>query len=98
MGRRSKSVAMQSIALAQSPKKLIIVNIEDPRWSRRGRLWNYYYEHFYGDADEDHFFFTRSSFCNLIDAAFAGKRKEFETIRTLKGNYLLAAIDLESQV
>lgn len=78
-------------------KKLIIVDIEDPRRSRRGRLWNRYYEHFYGDADEDHhFFFTRSSFRNLIDAAFAGKKKDFETIRTLKGNYLLAAIDLTS--
>jgi hypothetical protein len=32
----------------------------------------------------------------LIDAAFAGKKKDFETIRTLKGNYLLAAIDLTS--
>ncbi|MGJ5092117.1 class I SAM-dependent methyltransferase [Bradyrhizobium oligotrophicum] len=81
--------------VASVARRLIVVDIEDPHRSRRGRLWNRYYEKFYGDADDDHAFFTRSTFRNLLEAAFPGRRKRFESIRTVKGIYLLGVVDID---
>lgn len=81
--------------LKRLSKKLIIVDIEEPSRTRRGKMLNFYYENIYGDAGDFHRFFTRSTFKNLVEAAFAGRQIVFENIPTIKGTYMLAAIDLD---
>lgn len=82
-------------------KRLIIVDIENPKkGSRSARLMNRYYERFYGDGDDhDHHFFTRDKFRKLVELAFndvkdADKHIKFDSIETLKGNYMIAIIDI----
>ncbi|WP_152485795.1 class I SAM-dependent methyltransferase [Euryhalocaulis caribicus] len=72
--------------------KLIIVDIEEPSRTLRGRFFNWYYERFYGDAGHSHNFLTQARFRNLISYYFERKDITFETIETIRGRYLMAKI------
>jgi 2-polyprenyl-3-methyl-5-hydroxy-6-metoxy-1,4-benzoquinol methylase len=79
-------------AMKMLAKRLIIVDIEDPRRSKAGRLFNRYYENFLGDGADDHNFLTKKKFRNLISRAYPEAEVGFEDIRTIKGRYMLADV------
>ena len=83
-------------AMREVAKRLIIVDIEDPRRSRAGRIFNKYYENFLGDGADDHNFLTKNKFRNLISRAYPDAEVEFEDIRTIKGRYMLADIQFSN--
>ncbi len=81
--------------LKQISKRLIIVDIENPKKSsRKARLFNYYYEEIYGDgADDQHRFHSKDSFRTLINLAFSGAKITHDKCDTIKGVYMIAVID-----
>lgn len=75
-------------------KRLIIVDVEDPKAGWLSYLFHLYYVHIYGDGEDLHHFFTRDTFVKLIRLAFVDAHEvRFEKIHTIKGNYLIATID-----
>ncbi len=74
-------------------RKIIVVDIEDPRRSRRGRLFNWYYTNVLGDAGASHHFLTPNTFRRLLEAAFGDRLGGIEMIETLKGRYMLGVIN-----
>jgi ubiquinone/menaquinone biosynthesis C-methylase UbiE/ADP-ribose pyrophosphatase YjhB (NUDIX family) len=76
-------------------RRLIIVDVEDPRRGRLSKIFNYYYEHVLGDGEEDHHFFTRDTFQKLIRLVFSDAHKiQIDKIGTIKGTYMIAVIDV----
>ena len=71
--------------LKEISKRLILVDIEDPKRSLRGRAMNFYYERIYGDAGvSDHRFFTRTTFRNFVEAAFRRQGRRMTKFIQLK--------------
>ena len=84
-------------SLKRLSKRLIIVDIENPKKSTfSARFWNRYYEDWLGDGDDHaHKFHGKDSFAKLINLAFSDAEKiVFANQRTMKGNYMLAVIDI----
>lgn len=81
--------------LKEVSKKLVFIEIMEPRNHKVSRIFHWYYENFYGDGARDHRFFTVESFHRLIELAFSDGRKPiFERVRTIRGLYIIAVIDL----
>lgn len=85
------------IALTGSIKdfgsRLILVDIENPRKSSfRAKLWNDYYRCFLGDLGN--YFLTQEEFQNALSCVYEGKKFAFDTVSTIKGNYMFAIVDL----
>ncbi|MFC1879314.1 methyltransferase domain-containing protein [Chloroflexota bacterium] len=75
-------------------KRLIIIDIEDPRRERSSYLIHLYYKKIYGDGDEEHRFFTKDTFEKLIRFSFSDASKiVFDRLHTFKGTYMIAVVD-----
>ncbi len=72
----------------------LIVEIENPKMSIRGRLFNFYYENFYGDGDDDHKYFDRDIMKRMLALAYGEDKIEIASIGTIKGDYLAALVDV----
>lgn len=73
-------------------KRIIIMDVEDPRQNFLARLWNNYYVKLL--KDQGAFFITFQQFREIIKLFFSDTKKVlFEKIRTIKGVYMLAVID-----
>ncbi len=84
-------------SLKRLSKRLIIVDIENPKKSfLSARVFNKYYENWLGDGDDHiHKFHSKDSFDKLIKLAFSEAEKiEFSYQRTIKGNYMIAVVDV----
>lgn len=92
---RNKDELLAILARLRSiSKRLIIVDIENPKLAYVSRLFNLYYSHVYGDGDEYHHFFTGHQFRKLVRLAFpAPYRTTFAKIHTIKGTYMIAVVD-----
>jgi ubiquinone/menaquinone biosynthesis C-methylase UbiE/ADP-ribose pyrophosphatase YjhB (NUDIX family) len=74
-------------------KRLLVVDIEDPKRSRLSWIVHLYYTRIYGDAGEH--FFSQDQFRSLIQLVFTNAIKvTFDRVKTLKGTYMIAAVDL----
>lgn len=62
--------------------------------TRLSSLINWYYERVLGDGSDDHFYFTRRSFEQVVRLAFSEFRLKFGLVPTIKGIYMIAVIDL----
>jgi len=78
--------------------KIIIVEIENPlECSLISYLWNFYYKHFLHDNCT--FFLTKEEFKNLIINCIDNSVKvSFDSVRTIKGNYLFAVIERKTNL
>lgn len=73
-------------------KRIIIMDIENPRKTFLARLWNNYYVKIL--KDQGKFFMNFSQFKEIMQLYYQqAKRVECSTIRTIKGIYILAVID-----
>lgn len=82
------------ISLSKIAKRLLIVDIEDPKRSILGTLFNKYYELFLGDGVSDHRFLTKSQFRNLIRKAYPSAIVHYQDLYTIKGRYMMADVQL----
>lgn len=92
---RSKDELLAILGRLRSvSKRLIIVDIENPKLAYLSRFFNLYYSHVYGDGDECHYFFTGHQFRKLMRLAFPNPNKTtFDKIHTIKGTYMIAVVD-----
>ncbi len=73
-------------------RRLIVVDIEQPRRSRLGWWFHLYYWYFCGDEGRD--FFTRETFQGALRLIFKDATKEHsEHIHTIKGVYMIGVFD-----
>lgn len=78
-------------SLSQVARRIIVVDIEDPkRSSRRAYFWNQYYKLFLGDDGD--LFFNYAEFKELINRTFPHAAIDFQTIQTIKGRYMVADV------
>jgi SAM-dependent methyltransferase len=83
-------------SLAGVARKALIVDIENPLTSgRSARLWHQYYVRWLGDRGG--FFLTAGQFEAFIRAAFPQSGIRFDQVRTSKGNYLFALVELPTR-
>lgn len=77
-------------------KRLIIVDVEEPRRSKLARVFNWYYSYVYGDAahGDGHRFYTNEQFQTLVNLAFPDRNVQFFCNQNLRGRYMLAVVDL----
>jgi len=75
-------------------KRVIIVDIENPKRELISKIFHLYYTYVYGDGKEEHHFFTRDTFEKLIQLAFPNTvNTQIEYLRTVRGYYMFAVID-----
>ncbi|OGE23226.1 hypothetical protein A2688_00675 [Candidatus Daviesbacteria bacterium RIFCSPHIGHO2_01_FULL_38_8] len=77
--------------LKQLGKRIIILDIEDPKRSLLASLWNNYYVHIL--KDQGGLFMSFDQFQDLINLFYSDSKKTLKKIRTIKGSYMLAIID-----
>ncbi|MFA6407437.1 MAG: methyltransferase domain-containing protein [Candidatus Paceibacterota bacterium] len=79
-------------SLKNVSRKLVIVDIENPRQSTKAAyVWNWYYRKILGD--QGGFFLSQEQFHNIIKGFFSHERVKFGVIYTVKGRYLTAIVD-----
>jgi len=78
--------------LATLARRLLVVDIEDPRLRLGARLWNAYYRRFL--ADDGRGFLTAQDFQTVITAAVPQAGIRFGCVQTIKGRYLTGVVDL----
>lgn len=81
-------------SLKRVARRLIIVDVEQPRRTRYAKLFNWYYTHVL--QDEGHRFLDWGQFKRLVQLYYG--QAAFQLVRTIKGRYMLAVIDLEKQL
>jgi len=69
--------------------RLIIVDVEDPRRRVSAAFFNWYYRKI--QRDQGHFFYSQDQFQKLIGLVYGPFK--FETVRTLRGAYMMAIVD-----
>lgn len=69
-------------------KRVIILDIEDPKKNFLARAWNSYYRHFL--KDQGGFFLDFEKFKKIICLYFGSKNCSFTRVQTIKGPYILA--------
>jgi ubiquinone/menaquinone biosynthesis C-methylase UbiE len=74
-------------------RKIVICDIEEPRRTRRGMLFNSYYEHFVGDGDQNNIFYDYPAFQRLIGNYFDDMSVKFQKIWTVRGDYMFAVLE-----
>lgn len=72
-------------------RKVIIMDIQNPRSGLLSRLWNMYYR--MALKDQGSFFMDYQQFIQVIRVVFLTNKIEFKRINTIKGTYMLAVID-----
>lgn len=72
-------------------KKIIIMDIEDPKLSAKARLWNAYYVFML--KDQGGFFINYSQFKKALRIAYEGMSIKTKKISTIKGHYMLAIVN-----
>jgi len=79
--------------LISAGKRILIIEIENPLKNNiLSYLWNFYYKHFLKDNGTN--FLNRKYFMNLISKSFNTPiRCRFSLIDTMKGTYMMAAIE-----
>lgn len=86
----AKQIEKSLRKLKRLGKKIIIMDIENPKLSRLARLWNAYYVFML--KDQGGFFIDYSQFCRVLQVVFADRHFETKKVKTIKGNYMLAVI------
>jgi len=76
--------------LASTGRRILLLEIEDPRRSHVARVWNGYYRIFLGDKGFN--FIDRGTFVAL--AHELSPSAVIRTIRTIKGNYMFSTLDV----
>lgn len=81
-------------SLQRVAKRILIVDIEDPRRSGlRARIYNLYHTWFLGDQGKN--FFSREEFSYLISSFYKGAINiRFDDLNTVRGRYLFASVEL----
>lgn len=80
-------------SLRKVSKRLVIVDVDNPRHSTlRSRVWNWYYRKFLGD--QGGYFLNYQQFTDVIKNFFVDSKCRFRTISTIKGNYMVAVIEV----
>ncbi|OGE31582.1 hypothetical protein A2631_00405 [Candidatus Daviesbacteria bacterium RIFCSPHIGHO2_01_FULL_44_29] len=77
--------------LKQLGKRIIILDIEDPKRSFIASLWNNYYVHIL--KDQGGLFMSFEQFKDLINLSYSKSTRTLKKIQTIKGPYMLAVID-----
>lgn len=72
-------------------KRLIIIDVEDPRRRALSKLFNWYYTYLL--HDEGHRFCDWGQFRSLIQLCYGNA--SFELVKTIKGRYMIAIIQCE---
>lgn len=74
-------------------ENVLFIEIENPKRTFKGRLFNFYYEKIYGDGEDGHKFFDRDTFRKLMKLASPhGKEPDIKVVKTLRGDYLFCNI------
>lgn len=81
-------------SLKRVSKRLILVDVENPHASSfRARIWNWYYRRFLGD--QGGYFLSRAQFIEIVRGFFHDSKQQFRNISTIKGDYLVAIVDIK---
>lgn len=79
------------LILRKLGKKIIIMDIEDPRKGILSLIWNTYYR--LALRDQGRFFINFEQFIQIIRIVFLSSKIYFKKVNTIKGTYMLAIID-----
>jgi hypothetical protein len=74
--------------LKELGKKVVIMDVEDPKLTVRARLWNAYY--IFMLKDQGGFFINFDQFSKVINVTFDDYEISTRKIKTIKGFYMLA--------
>lgn len=92
--RNAGELEMLFDSLKKVAKKIILVDIEDPKNSMiSSKIWNYYYKKFLGDLGGA--FFNKKQFEDVVKWYFHENEKSFDYVQTIKGKYMFAGIKLQ---
>jgi len=72
-------------------KKIVIMDVEDPKLTARARAWNAYYVFML--KDQGGFFISYDQFKQILDTVYKSMNVKTGKIKTIKGNYMLAVIE-----
>jgi len=87
--RDSEDIRETLFRILRVVRRIVLVEIEDPRHSFLARVWNLYYRKVLGD--DGHNFIDVSTFHRLVAEMDSAATVHF--IRTVKGRYLFVVID-----
>ena len=71
-------------------KKIVIMDIENPKFSARARLWNAYY--IFLLKDQGRFFISYDQFKSVLQVVYKNMDIRTKKIKTIKGYYMLAIV------
>lgn len=91
--RNSAEIESVLRLLGRLGKKIILMDVENPRLSWLSRIWNDYYVNFL--SDQGGLFLSFDQFKQIVQISFGlAKNLKIEEIGTIKGKYMIATIDL----
>ena len=72
-------------------KKIVIMDVEDPKLTARARAWNAYYVFML--KDQGGFFINYDQFKQVLQTVYKGMSIRTRKVSTIKGNYMLAVVE-----
>ena len=76
--------------LSRLGKKIVIMDVENPKLSPLARAWNAYYVFML--KDQGGFFISFNQFQAVLKAVYKGRSIRTQKIKTIKGTYMLAVV------